>query len=1136
LSFSAESISDYNDLLQRQAEEEKWARYMECDKMPRVTHPSDLRTFIAEIEHFEDQDVHKVVDWSLSVDERSLLTQDIDRVDLTRKLLEQTLRPDIGKLYDVAIQRILIVLDRIEVMMASDLQMAYIPKERAVEIFAMRGELTEEIDVLFDKLTYRIICGPSSYKTSDSGVMESYCYSSCKFKIQIWWLIDVAMRFKYLELPLILVDLDCLSVQVQIPMSVLVDNMTVRGVHTFFDPYSEFAKSYDYVMETPLQDFNAGMMDIEDCLANEWSMQVAIIEKQTTLLEQRFLIYEATMKCEFLSALSCELSNNLKIYQLYREYEAKMTQAAVSEKKRAPKFKSLKEPQRLPEGKLPDPYRMFIEQEQREFKEFLDNYLSPEQLKLAPDEVSVQENPLSIALSLKQPNCQINLRQYRILGGIFSLHFVKKPKHTEFQKFNITLHEDGRVLYTMFDVQPNLDDEEYINPSGLQLMQASRDIKDLNLHLEPYELPYFFITFQLPENLCRFGEPLACQFLDEEVEEDDPDTFFTVEVEDSRPIKKKRKKESASLTKKVAERGSDKKKDEKKEYGRPTLMPGLDRKLFRQNLYRPSITAMYRTSLMRPSLLPGAVVHDFQLIDVPITSLQSQELQRHCLPRLLSSFKFPNEFRTEKSDEQAEKKRGNLFLRRHQVKDEDTDEEPELEYFNYEKQEAPERLYPKFGWRQRLIYEQTEDPSKDLEKSSSTEIVEPGKDEDTTFHSMLHKLQDIQEKYTNRPNRLLFQSNFNPKIRTSTIDTFDSTLRESSVSHKKEKGSVRIVSTKSLSSPKQSQQRGSYGKIRGMSIADTASFDSSPSQRSQSSVSLSGLGGRFTKKTISHYEATDEPPVSKRKIRVKHWTTKHILKTDFDRQKLSVTLKTNRLGLFGFAYKSYAHFPFSNWHLQQNEENPNEIIFTLDTFYVRIILFITNAGIRGYVTKITNEYSARPVKYMEITEPISDYRELRRRFCENNFNIFAENDACFYIENGYFSEKHLATELHVYDAFAIHCKLVRFYRSDWNRLAQRRSILLCLRNPKDLNEGADVTVNVTPDNSTFVEMSELCSDDLDVIKLNYQLTWRNIGVYSDLHQLINSMYPQATDVRNRDPKLIYYIRKLFTEVRPLSFS
>jgi len=111
-----------------------------------------------------------------------------------------------------------------------------------------------------------------------------------------------------------------------------------------------------------------------------------------------------------------------------------------------------------------------------------------------------------------------------------------------------------------------------------------------------------------------------------------------------------------------------------------------------------------------------------------------------------------------------------------------------------------------------------------------------------------------------------------------------------------------------------------------------------------------------------------------------------------------------------------------------------------------------------------------------------------------NLNVFAELDACFYIDQGYFSQKHLAAELHIYDAIAVHIKLMKFSRSQWNRLATDRDLLLCLKNTKDVHDGAEVTVRVTPEISTFVEVSELCTEDLSAIKLNYKNTWRNIGV------------------------------------------
>lgn len=121
---------------------------------------------------------------------------------------------------------------------------------------------------------------------------------------------------------------------------------------------------------------------------------------------------------------------------------------------------------------------------------------------------------------------------------------------------------------------------------------------------------------------------------------------------------------------------------------------------------------------------------------------------------------------------------------------------------------------------------------------------------------------------------------------------------------------------------------------------------------------------------------------------------------------------------------------------------------------------------------------------------------------DKSINIFAEHDASYYIDNGYFSVKHVATEDHIYDAMALHCKLMKFYRSSWNRLASRRNLLICMKNAKDLSDFTEVTIRVTPDTATFVEVSELCSDDLDIIKLDYKHTWRNMSVSNELDIVI----------------------------------
>lgn len=94
------------------------------------------------------------------------------------------------------------------------------------------------------------------------------------------------------RLPLILAVLDCVGIQLQIPLSVLCDNLTLQCVHTFFDHLSEEAKSYDQAIDATANSINGGIMDIEDCLINEWLMQVNIVDKILTKLEFKKLEYE----------------------------------------------------------------------------------------------------------------------------------------------------------------------------------------------------------------------------------------------------------------------------------------------------------------------------------------------------------------------------------------------------------------------------------------------------------------------------------------------------------------------------------------------------------------------------------------------------------------------------------------------------------------------------------------------------------------------------------------------------------------------------------------------------------------------------------------------------------------------------
>ncbi|XP_030384999.1 uncharacterized protein LOC115632131 isoform X1 [Scaptodrosophila lebanonensis] len=1108
LSFIDEATKDYESLELEQIREKHWNHYVRCDGLPHPQYPPDIRRFIEEIRHFENINRHDVVDWTLSINERSILTQDIFCKDLTRRTQIKS-SPNIGAIYEMWVQRILSTLNQMNIMLDNELEMSSIELARALEIVAMRAELQREIEILLDKLTYRVICSDDAYMVSKDGIVANYCYKSDSYNFHIWCLRDVPLRFKQMEPPLMFADLICTGVTVQLPLSILTDKLTLQCVHAFYDHYTEYCKSYEQVIDISTDNLNAGIANIEDCLINEWLMQVEIQTEMFDKLERKLKQYEENM-----------------LAQAAKESQSKS-------KRDEAKNKPIKEAPVVPPGMFPDPYNAFLDREQKQYIEFLDEIYHPHKLNLEREE--------------------INLRRYIMLGGVFSLIFVCKPKHTDFQKFNITLHDDGRILISLRDVVADLGrDEQVMGPllgeapsqlSGAQMEQALRSrlqMVQLSEHIEggwrlgPDEVPYFFVTFKLPRHLCLWGVPMPCHFMEEPSErvvEEEPTT-----ENEPLPSKKKKQKKRLPDTSPHSPRVSSISANidtslAPERISRPNPSYINRRAVQSQNIYRSTILATLRRTILRPSILPSVTIKNFPLTGKLLTTAHIRNLQRHLLPRILPSFKFPHEFKDDLEELLLVKQKKNRLKRRTEV-DHELDLNQNVE-FNFVDQYGPESIYPVFDRREKVMYFRSS-----MEHESSSEDdgqptqTDKNMDEPTLF-SMLNTFNEMQERYENKHQQITAQPNFVVKHKTpKQVQTSEpasssareySSIRGRSGSRKRSRSFIHTSSTDLTKRDPNSSPLATQPSVEmSLRVPEVDSFHDEISQPTSRKSRMSTSSRRPSQKV---------GPI------VKHWTTKYIRETEFDKEKLTITIKTDRLGLFGFAYKRYEHFPFRDWCVQPPiEEGSNEILFTLDTFHVRVVMYISNKGIRGYVTDLVKEFVAKPVKYLTIEEPIADFLEIKKRFRERNVNIFAEHDAGYYIENGYFSQKHLAAELHVYDAIAVHCKLMKFLRSSWNRLATRRNIVLCLRNPKDMTENAQVTTRVTPDNSTFVEISELCSDDLDVFKLEYKPTWRNIGMYSDLHHLINSMYPHATDVRNRDPRLMYYIRKLLTEIKPLSFS
>lgn len=83
----------------------------------------------------------------------------------------------------------------------------------------------------------------------------------------------------------------------------------------------------------------------------------------------------------------------------------------------------------------------------------------------------------------------------------------------------------------------------------------------------------------------------------------------------------------------------------------------------------------------------------------------------------------------------------------------------------------------------------------------------------------------------------------------------------------------------------------------------------------------------------------------------------------------------------------------------------NEVIFTLDTQYVRCVLNISEKGIKGHVTEASKKFIRNPKMYLIIENPIMDFIELKKMFKDKYLNIFADHDASYYIENGMYMRK-----------------------------------------------------------------------------------------------------------------------------------
>ncbi|KAH8379036.1 hypothetical protein KR009_002784, partial [Drosophila setifemur] len=1001
---------DFHEMEQQRGDRERWERYLQCDGLPPPHDPVKVRTFIAKMRHFDDIETNNSMSWILSVDERCILNQNIFRVDKTRETTSKT-SDDPGKHYEINIQMCLDTLRLMDIILDNDAELERLSNSVQVEIMKVYNEVEEEVNNQFNRLTYRILRLQNSYMNTADNKVTTWSYKSEAWQLDLWGLLNVSILFDQLEVPVMLAELKSTGVEVQMPMSVLTDCLTIRCLHTDFDNISQFAKSFEPAITFSANFPRAGIVDMQESLINEWIMQLDLQDKTMNEMIRRREEYEEVM------LLIAERTE-----QAAREAKQKEGEQSKIVIPRAPK-----EPPMVAKGMFPDIYSDFLKLEDSEYVGYLDEVYHPRNLDMYPGE--------------------INLRDYIMIGGIYAIMFVRRPDQTQFQKFNIILHEDGRVLHTMPDIVADL---------GRRSTEISRKSREANMGsrimIEDNALPYFIVTLQLPPGLCKWSEPVVCQYLCEEMMVSDNRRGSDWYVSEQDAMKRLSETASAMRSSRVSVDSSS-------------------------NIFRPSIRMMLRQSHV-PSiidLLHGQerlTIENF-LLKKQLNHLETRNLERFAMPRIISSFKMPTDVLEAMPDVEGHKAKKGL-VKRPENEATTVTKRPELKFDYAAQVDTPERVFPFFPYATPLKYIDRDEP----------QMIGEG-----TMQGLIQDLEDIKHKYVAKSIDLLIQPN-EPEKKDKDKKNKDKD---------KEMEKEEIVLEKAP--PESKSKKHTQAQRRTKSILSNAS--------------------KFSLKELQE---------------VNHWTEKYIKDTVFDPATNRLTFKTDRLGYIGLAFKRYEHFPFRDWSLQPNEENPDELILTVETMHVRIFFYISAKGVRGYVTDLYKGYTAKPVKYLNIEEPISDFRQLRKLFLSKNINIFAEQDASFYIDKGYFSMKHVATEHHTYNLMALHCKTMKFYRSSWNRLAERRDIIMGMKIAKDTSDYSEVTLRITPEKTTFVTITENCSDQVDVIVLTYQNTWRNIGNFTDLHQAITSMVLTATELRNKDSVLLYFVRRMLMQLRILSFA
>ncbi|XP_055639494.1 uncharacterized protein LOC129777300 isoform X2 [Toxorhynchites rutilus septentrionalis] len=260
------------------------------------------------------------------------------------------------------------------------------------------------------------------------------------------------------------------------------------------------------------------------------------------------------------------------------------------------------------------------------------------------------------------------------------------------------------------------------------------------------------------------------------------------------------------------------------------------------------------------------------------------------------------------------------------------------------------------------------------------------------------------------------------------------------------------------------------------------------------------------------------------------WTTKLIQKQEFDSDGKVITVWVNKLASFGFAMEKYHNIPFKGWEMRRTGKiSELSTMITLNCVELTVCITVSKSGYQ-----ISFQNAPQDIKPPEAD---LNLEELQKFLTKVNLTLFPEPDASFYVQN-MTSPKHESMEVHTLKCLAVFCLTHNFKHCFWNKYTGFRVALVENRQIIERRPDPDfVTIMVNPLEAATVAVEELCSP-LDQVLLKYHPVPENQPYNPDVYNLLQETLeePSRKLLLRTPPMLQWNVSQLLLKLRLLSFS